>query len=76
VRGTHNSYKQAMPAQTMRKLLEVAPADARSLDYGHRPLPEQLDAGVRQLEIDVYHPPVVRRSPGPPAADADVQCEG
>lgn len=57
VLGTHNSYKQAMPARTMRKLLRVAPDEAQGLDYAHRPLSEQLNAGVRQLELDVYFDP-------------------
>lgn len=55
--GTHNSYKQAMPAATMTKVRAVAPAMADALDYAHRPLAEQLDAGARQLEIDVNHDP-------------------
>ena len=54
--GTHNSYKQFMPAPEMALLLEHD-ADAGRLDYGHRPLREQLDAGVRKLEIDVYYDP-------------------
>jgi len=55
--GTHNSYKLPMPAATMAKMRSVAPAIADSLDYGHRPLVEQLDAGARQLEIDVNYDP-------------------
>ncbi len=31
--------------------------EADGIDYGHRPLSEQLDAGARQLEIDVYYDP-------------------
>ena len=30
---------------------------AMGLDYAHRPLVEQLDAGARQLEIDVLNDP-------------------
>ena len=55
--GTHNSYKQAMPAETMAKLRAMSTAVADSLDYAHRPLTEQLDAGARQLEIDVNYDP-------------------
>lgn len=55
--GTHNSYKQAMPAATMAKVRAAAPAMADALDYAHRPLAEQLDAGARQLEIDVNYDP-------------------
>ena len=55
--GTHNSYKKAMPAETMAKVRAVSIAIADSLDYAHRPLAEQLDAGARQLEIDVNYDP-------------------
>jgi hypothetical protein len=55
--GTHNSYKKAMPAETMAKVRAVSIAIADSLDYAHRPLTEQLDAGARELEIDVNYDP-------------------
>jgi hypothetical protein len=55
--GTHNSYKLPMPAETMAKLRRSDPAMADALDYGHRSLAEQLDAGARQLEIDVNYDP-------------------
>jgi hypothetical protein len=55
--GTHNSYKQAMPAATMKAIRAMSVPIAESLDYAHRPLTEQLDAGARQLEIDVNYDP-------------------
>jgi hypothetical protein len=55
--GTHNSYKLPMPAATMARVRAVEPKMADALDYGHRPLVEQLDAGARQLEIDVNYDP-------------------
>lgn len=55
--GTHNSYKKAMPAATHERIRAVNPAWADALDYSHRSLAEQLDAGARQLEIDVNHDP-------------------
>jgi hypothetical protein len=55
--GTHNSYKLAMPPETMAKLRAANPTMADALDYAHRPLAEQLDAGARQLEIDVHYDP-------------------
>lgn len=55
--GTHNSYKQAMPADTMKAIRAFSVPIAESLDYAHRPLGEQLDAGARQLEIDVNYDP-------------------
>lgn len=59
--GTHNSYKQAIPEAVMALIAkaspEAAPEAVIDLDYHHRPLSEQLDAGARQIEIDIYHYP-------------------
>ncbi|MEH6665520.1 MAG: phosphatidylinositol-specific phospholipase C1-like protein [Brevundimonas sp.] len=54
--GTHNSYKLAIPEAELEAMVAVNPG-ARGLDYAHRPLTEQLDAGARQLEIDILHDP-------------------
>lgn len=74
--GTHNSYKLAIAPAEMALLRAAAPKVARGLDYSHRPLGEQLDAGARQLEIDIlndpeggrYADPVVRHMVKDPAA--------
>ena len=53
--GSHNSYKQAQSwgwATVLRWLNEDA---ARALDYEHLPLGEQLDLGLRVLELDVFY---------------------
>src|ERR1700761_857343 len=55
--GTHNSYKTELPAAVRALIRAAAPDRADELDYRHRPLSEQLDAGARQLEIDVYYDP-------------------
>ena len=55
--GTHNSYKLELPDAVLAAIKTVAPDRADEIDYGHRPLSEQLDAGARQLEIDVYSDP-------------------
>lgn len=52
--GTHNSYKTSAPPAVLAML---SASSQITLDYGHRPLVEQLDAGARQLEIDVYYDP-------------------
>lgn len=54
--GTHNSYKLAIPEAELAAMTAVNPG-AAGLDYAHRPLVEQLDAGARQLEIDVLNDP-------------------
>ena len=57
VLGSHNSYKLAMDPERLAALREVNPALAESLDYAHRPLTEQLDLGLRKLELDVFYDP-------------------
>jgi hypothetical protein len=52
--GSHNSYHTGF-APSERKYLEMKnPRALRALDYRHAPLPEQLNGGVRQIEIDVF----------------------
>jgi hypothetical protein len=53
--GSHNSYKTAMPPAVLAGLRE---SSRISLDYAHRPLPEELDVGARQIEIDIYYDPI------------------
>ncbi|WP_051330663.1 phosphatidylinositol-specific phospholipase C1-like protein [Niveispirillum irakense] len=55
--GTHNSYKQALSPQELALIASRNPKGAASIDYGHRSLTEQLNAGVRQVELDFYHDP-------------------
>ena len=54
--GTHNSYKLAIPEDELQAMVAANPA-AVGLDYAHRSLADQLDAGARQLEIDVLNDP-------------------
>jgi len=55
--GTHNSYKVAIPKALMDQLEKENSELAESLDYSHPAIWEQLDAGLRLLELDVYHDP-------------------
>jgi hypothetical protein len=55
--GTHNSYKMAIPGNELALIRSVNPKAADTLEYSHRPLHEQLDAGARQLEIDYVYDP-------------------
>ncbi|MBX3484727.1 phosphatidylinositol-specific phospholipase C1-like protein [Phenylobacterium sp.] len=55
--GTHNSYKMAIAPDEFARIAAANPKAAATLDYSHRPLKEQLDAGARQLEIDVVSDP-------------------
>jgi len=56
--GTHNSYKIAIAPNELAAIRAVNAREADQLDYGHRPLKDQLDGGARQLELDLaYDPP-------------------
>lgn len=55
--GTHNSYKQAIAPVEMATLRAADAKAAYGLDYSHRPLTEQLDAGARVIELDVVSDP-------------------
>jgi len=52
--GSHNSYKKAMPDGFVKQLMRVNPEVIESLEYEHIPLAEQLDLGIRKLELDVF----------------------
>ena len=55
--GTHNSYQAAIAPNEMAVLKVLSPKAAETLDYSHPPLPQQLTAGARQLEIDIVYDP-------------------
>lgn len=55
--GTHNSYKLGVPPEEMAIMVAARGQPVLGLDYAHRPLAEQLDAGARQLELDVVADP-------------------
>ena len=52
--GSHNSYHVGLTPGVKALLAAKNPKSLRGLDYDHQPIPTQLDAGVRQLEIDIY----------------------
>ncbi|WP_266170847.1 phosphatidylinositol-specific phospholipase C1-like protein [Dyella subtropica] len=66
--GTHNSYKQSMPPAEWAAHHARDPQGADGIDYGHRPIPEQLDHGARTIELDVYYDPQGGRYAHPPGA--------
>ncbi len=61
--GSHNSYKMAMDTAVAAQLKERNPQAAQALDYAHPPLSEQLDLGLRKLELDVFYDPAGGRFP-------------
>ncbi|TAL31479.1 MAG: hypothetical protein EPN98_16065 [Phenylobacterium sp.] len=55
--GTHNSYKMAIAPNELAMIRAINPKEADAIDYSHPPLTQQLDAGARQLEIDIVYDP-------------------
>ncbi len=52
--GSHNSYHAGLGPNEMAFLRKTNPRAAEALDYSHPSLTTQLNAGVRQLEIDIF----------------------
>jgi hypothetical protein len=51
--GSHNSYRRAIEPALIEAMKEVYPSTA-GLEYTHTDLADQLDQGLRNLEVDVY----------------------
>ncbi|TCD12034.1 hypothetical protein EZ449_03140 [Pedobacter frigidisoli] len=82
--GSHNSYKQAIDPALFRVIKASDSAAAASLDYEHIPMAEQLNMGLRNLEIDVYadenggkyaHPRGFEQVKGQPEFDKQAEME-
>ncbi|WP_223598087.1 phosphatidylinositol-specific phospholipase C1-like protein [Chryseobacterium sp. GVT01B] len=53
--GSHNSYKKAILPEVYAYLSQKDTQNSLpKIQYEHIPIPEQLDLGLRNLEIDVY----------------------
>ncbi len=62
--GTHNSYKVA-PERALLELISLAtPRQAEAIDYSHLPITDQLNLGVRNLELDINNDLANAESPG------------
>lgn len=84
--GSHNSYHAGFAPSEAALLKQLDPALFSALDYRHPALTQQLDDGVRQLELDVFadaqggryaHPAIVAQiaKAGLPAAPASAPLE-
>jgi Phosphoinositide phospholipase C, Ca2+-dependent len=54
VLASHNSYHVAPEPALLAALRSVIGAAADGFEYTHRPLADELEAGVRQVELDVF----------------------
>lgn len=54
--GSHNSYKKRFDPSFADAVRPLFPA-IDALDYGHPPVHEQLNMGIRSLEIDIHYDP-------------------
>jgi hypothetical protein len=52
--GSHNSYHAGIAPDEAVLWKATNPKAFDSLDYTHQPLAQQFDAGVRQIELDVF----------------------
>lgn len=52
--GSHNSYKKAIDPHLFKVFSQKDSVSASRIDYEHIGVAEQLDKGLRNLEIDVY----------------------
>jgi hypothetical protein len=57
VLGSHNSYKQAIDASLLTLLRKKSGEQVQGIEYSHLPIEQQLDRGLRALEIDVVNDP-------------------
>lgn len=52
--GTHNSYHAGIAPSEAKVWQAKNPEVYQELEYRHSPLPQQLDHGIRQIELDVF----------------------
>ena len=55
--GSHNSYNKGFAPSEAKFLQHRNPGAFHDLEYSHASLTNQLDGGVRQLEIDIFADP-------------------
>jgi predicted alpha-1,2-mannosidase len=52
--GTHNSYHAGISPNESKLWQQKFPKEYAGLEYKHPPLKQQLESGVRQIELDVF----------------------
>jgi hypothetical protein len=52
--GSHNSYHQGIAPSEVKLMQAKNPKLYAGLEYRHRPLDQQFDSGIRQIELDIF----------------------
>jgi calcium-dependent phosphoinositide phospholipase C len=52
--GSHNSYHAGIAPSESKLMSENNPKLYQGFEYRHRPLDQQLNSGIRQIELDIY----------------------
>jgi hypothetical protein len=52
--GSHNSYHAGLAPSEAKLMMEKNPKVYPELEYRHQPLDQQLNAGIRQIELDIF----------------------
>lgn len=70
--GSHNSYRSGVTPAVLAYLSQTRRDAVRAFDYGNPPIADQLDLGLRQIEIDTFADPQGGLFVGGPVAAANV----
>jgi hypothetical protein len=52
--GSHNSYHAGIAPSEAKLMQAKNPKLYKGLEYRHRPLDQQFDSGIRQIELDIF----------------------
>jgi Phosphoinositide phospholipase C, Ca2+-dependent len=52
--GSHNSYHAGLAPSEAKLIKDRDPKAYTELEYRHQPLDQQLNAGIRQIELDIF----------------------
>ena len=74
--GSHNSYKLAIPAAELELIGNYRAQSAITLDYSHLALTQQLELGMRQIELDIVYDPEGGRYADPLLAKQTIGLSG
>ena len=72
--GTHNSYNTGFASSEGKYFSEHYAKAYHGLEYHHQSLPQQLDGGARQLELDIVQDPKGGRFANPKIVDLTKQA--